>query len=98
MFKFVSSIIGSVLGKKRALDVDEEEQQQVVEKKQRVDSPMVHRIRVSNLPDRDLPMVKKYFKGLGYNRFKKAPAWPYAFITVDVNMSISFTGSSDQKY
>lgn len=88
MFKFVSSFIGSVLGKKRALDVDEQDQeeQRVVEKKQKLEdvTSMVHRIKVSNLPDRDLPMVKKYFKGLGYTRFKKAPAWSYAFITVDV--------------
>lgn len=72
------------MGKKRTLEAEQHED--IVEKKQKVEQTMVHRIKVSSLPERDLPMVKKYFKGLGFNRFKKAPAWSYGFITVDVNI------------
>lgn len=71
------------MGKKRSLEAEQHED--IVEKKQKV-ANMVHRIRVSNLPERDLPMVKKYFKSLGYNRFKKAPLWSYGYITVDVKL------------
>lgn len=89
MFKFVSSLIGSVMGQKRSLE--DEQHEDIVEKKQKVEQTMVHRIKVSNLPERDLPMVKKYFKGLGFNRFKKAPNWSYGFITVEVNISCMHT-------
>lgn len=91
MFKFVSSFIGSIIGKKRALDVDEEDsdndkRQKVHHEKPSAQQEMIHRVKVSNLPDRDLPVVKKYLKDLGYNRFKKAPNWSFGFITVDVNI------------
>ncbi|KAI8082079.1 S-adenosyl-L-methionine-dependent methyltransferase [Thamnidium elegans] len=81
MFKFVSSFLGSVLGKKRSLDSDEE--QDVISKKQKLNENIVHRVRVSHLPERDISLVKKYFKSLGYNRFNKGPTWSYALITVD---------------
>lgn len=83
MFKFVSSFLGSVLGKKRSLDSDEKEQD-VVSKKQKLNENIIHRIKVSHLPERDISLVKKYFKSLGYNRFNKAPTWSYALITLDV--------------
>lgn len=70
------------MGKKRSLDSDEE--QDAVSKKQKLNENIVHRIRVSHLPERDISLVKKYFKSLGYNRFNKGPTWSYALITLDV--------------
>lgn len=81
MFKLVSSIIDTVFGRKRPLDVDDEDEIVEQQKKQKLD--MTHRIKVTNLPVRELPAVKKYFKKLGYNRIKKAPEWDFGFITVD---------------
>ena len=81
MFKLVSSIIDSVFGRKRPLDVDDEDEIVEQQKKQKLD--MTHRIKVTNLPVRELPAVKKFFKKLGYNRIKKAPEWDFGFITVD---------------
>lgn len=90
MFKLVSSFIGSILGKKRALEEDEED---VVDKRSKLNNEsgegqeMVHRVKVTNLPDKDLSVIKNYLKGLGYNRFKKAPKWNFGFITVNVIIS-----------
>ncbi|KAF1806527.1 S-adenosyl-L-methionine-dependent methyltransferase [Mucor lusitanicus] len=81
MFKLVSSIIDSVFGRKRPLDVDDEDEIVEQQKKQKLE--MTHRIKVTNLPVRELPAVKKFFKKLGYNRIKKAPEWDFGFITVD---------------
>ncbi|CAO3648323.1 unnamed protein product [Mucor hiemalis] len=86
MFKLVSSFIGSILGKKRALEEDEED---VVDKRLKLNNEsgegqeMVHRVKVTNLPDKDLSVIKNYLKGLGYNCFKKAPKWNFGFITVN---------------
>lgn len=90
MFKFVGSVIDKALGRKRPLDTTDnvDEKRTIVEKKPKLDEKIVHRIKVSNLPERDISLVKKYFKGLGFNRFSKGPMWSYALITLDVNIEI----------
>ncbi|KAI8085810.1 S-adenosyl-L-methionine-dependent methyltransferase [Gilbertella persicaria] len=82
MLKLARSIIDTVLGRKRAFDADEEtHDQQVDTKKQKLD--LIHRVKVTNLPERELASIKKFIKERGYNRIKKAPEWNYAFITVN---------------
>jgi tRNA (uracil-5-)-methyltransferase len=93
MFSFAKSVIDTVFGRKRTLDDSDSVR---VVKKQRVEvttttttttadnANYMYRLRVNNLPDREVNTSKKFFKGLGYNRFKKAPDWNYGFITFDV--------------
>lgn len=51
---------------------------------EQVESKNLYRVKVLNLPERDISSVKKFFQSLGYKRYKKAPAWDYAFLTFDV--------------
>jgi hypothetical protein len=85
MFALAKSILNTVLGRKRPLEDedDHQEQQQVETKKQKLE--MLHRVKVTNLPEREISTVKKYFTGLGYKRIKKAPEWDFAFIAIDVS-------------
>jgi tRNA (uracil-5-)-methyltransferase len=89
MFALAKSIFNTVLGRKRALDDedDHEQVQQVETKKQKLD--IIHRVRVTNLPEREISTVKKYFTGLGYKRIKKAPEWDFAYIAIDVSVFYS---------
>lgn len=69
----------------------EEDEEDVVDKRSKLNNEstegqqIVHRVKVTNLPDKDLSLIKNYLKNLGYNRFKKAPKWNFGFITVNVN-------------
>ncbi|ORE02819.1 S-adenosyl-L-methionine-dependent methyltransferase [Rhizopus microsporus var. microsporus] len=81
MLRFARSIIDTVFGRKRPLE-EEEEEENALAKKQKLDN-VLHRVRVSNLPQIDYASLKKFLKAQGYTRLKKAPKWNYCFITVN---------------
>ncbi|KAL0079720.1 S-adenosyl-L-methionine-dependent methyltransferase [Phycomyces blakesleeanus] len=46
-----------------------------------VEPTLIYRVKVNNLPVRDVAGTKKFLTKLGYPRFKKAPEWNYAYIS-----------------
>ncbi|KAL0081403.1 S-adenosyl-L-methionine-dependent methyltransferase [Phycomyces blakesleeanus] len=43
-------------------------------------SGFIHRVKVLNLPTKDMNSVSTLFKSLGVKQFKKSPRWDYAYI------------------
>ena len=89
MLRLARSIIDTVLGRKRPLEDDTDvPDEQLDPKRQKLD--LIHRVKVNNLPEYEIPAVKKFFKDLGYDRVKKAPEWRYGYITVNVSKNPLF--------
>ncbi|KAI8384413.1 S-adenosyl-L-methionine-dependent methyltransferase [Radiomyces spectabilis] len=102
MLKYVGSLISSVFSRKRSFDEEENDEEQMNQKKMKVETDhddaavaavnetkpsesitYLHRVKVTNLPERELAAVKKLFKSMGFSRYKKAPTWDYAYINFD---------------
>ncbi|KAG0168509.1 tRNA methyltransferase 2, partial [Apophysomyces sp. BC1034] len=85
MLKYACSLVSSVFSRKRSFEDEEPEDQTQQQKKVKVDEEdqVIHRVKVLNLPNQEVAVVKKLFKSFGWTRFKKAPKWDYAFITCD---------------
>ncbi|KAI9281095.1 S-adenosyl-L-methionine-dependent methyltransferase [Sporodiniella umbellata] len=81
MFKFAQSLLSSVFRTKRTLEEVNSTPEEPATKKAKLD--VIHRVKVTNLPQAEMSQLKKFFKNEGYTRFKKAPKWSYCFLTVD---------------
>ncbi|KAF7724754.1 tRNA methyltransferase 2 [Apophysomyces ossiformis] len=84
MLKYAYSLVSSVFSRKRSFEDEEQEEQSQQQKKVKMEEDQViHRVKVNNLPGREVAVVKKLFQSMGLSRFKKAPKWDYAYITCD---------------
>ncbi|CAO3646053.1 unnamed protein product [Cunninghamella echinulata] len=44
---------------------------------------IIHRVKVQNLPTKEMASVKKLFTNYGVTKYKKAPQWNYAYVNFD---------------
>ncbi|CAO3628250.1 unnamed protein product [Cunninghamella blakesleeana] len=45
--------------------------------------PIIHRVKVQNLPTKEMASIKKLFGNYGVTKYKKAPQWTYAYVNFD---------------
>ncbi|KAI7871032.1 S-adenosyl-L-methionine-dependent methyltransferase [Spinellus fusiger] len=84
MLKYAISVLNAVFPKKRTLEEEEMEIPPSSTNAPPKEQTLIHRIKVNNLPVKELPNTKKFLAKLGYTRCKKAPEWDHAYITFDV--------------
>lgn len=46
----------------------------------------IHRVKILNLPSREMGTVKKLLQSFDLHKFKKAPKWDYAYMNFEVNL------------
>jgi hypothetical protein len=46
---------------------------------------IIHRVKIVNLPSREMGTVKKLLQTYDLHKFKKAPKWDYAYMNFEVH-------------
>jgi tRNA (uracil-5-)-methyltransferase len=61
----------------------------------REEPKFIHRVKIVNLPSREMGTVKKLLQTYDLHKFKKAPKWDYAYMSFEVkNIIYTFTVKS----
>ncbi|CAO3599676.1 unnamed protein product [Absidia cylindrospora] len=83
MLKYAQSLLDTVLGRKRTLEVDDTTENTNVDngnKRVKMEGDMVYQLTISNIPACSNSYLKNHFYAKGIPRVKKAPEWNYAVV------------------